>query len=158
MKIGAMELVVIFIVALLVIGPDKLPSYAKKLGGALKEFRKASESISKELREDVIEPLEDATEPIREAVEPLTDLSNQVQNDLKGVTKSINDIGKPKKAAKKEEKPAEEKTAESAPASTEEAKPASVKAEEPQAEAAPEVQSEAVPAPAETQDKAAETV
>ena len=42
MKIGAMELIVIFIVALLVIGPDKLPSYAKKFGNAMREFRKAS--------------------------------------------------------------------------------------------------------------------
>mgnify|MGYP002627565204 CR=1 FL=1 len=40
MKIGAMELIVIFIVALLIIGPDKLPSYAKKLGNAMKEFKK----------------------------------------------------------------------------------------------------------------------
>jgi TatA/E family protein of Tat protein translocase len=36
MKIGAMELVVIFIVALLVIGPDKLPQYARKFGAAMR--------------------------------------------------------------------------------------------------------------------------
>ena len=47
MKIGAMELIVIFIVALLVIGPDKLPSYAKKFGNAMREFRKASSDMTK---------------------------------------------------------------------------------------------------------------
>ena len=34
MKIGTLELVVIAIVALLVIGPNKLPEYARKLGQA----------------------------------------------------------------------------------------------------------------------------
>ena len=56
MKIGAMELIVIFIVALLVIGPDKLPQYAKKFGAALREFRKASSDVTKEIRESVIDP------------------------------------------------------------------------------------------------------
>ena len=37
MKIGTLELIVIAIVALLVIGPNKLPEYAKKLGLAMKE-------------------------------------------------------------------------------------------------------------------------
>ena len=46
-----MELIVIFIVALLVIGPDKLPMYAKKFGSALREFRKASSGITKDIRE-----------------------------------------------------------------------------------------------------------
>ena len=42
MKIGLMELLVIFIVALVVIGPDKLPAYARKLGEALRQFKKYS--------------------------------------------------------------------------------------------------------------------
>ena len=71
MKIGAMELIVIFIVALLVIGPDKLPQYARKFGAALKEFRKASSDVTKEIRESVIDPLEEAQKPLRDAMEPL---------------------------------------------------------------------------------------
>ena len=42
MKIGVWELLVVFVVALVVIGPDKLPEYAKKLGEALRQFRKYS--------------------------------------------------------------------------------------------------------------------
>ena len=63
MKIGAMELIVIFIVALLVIGPDKLPSYAKKFGNAMREFRKASSDMTQDIRESVVEPLEEAQRP-----------------------------------------------------------------------------------------------
>ena len=59
MKLGFWEILVVVIVALLVIGPDKLPFYAKKLGQALKEFRKVSEDMTKEVRESVIEPLEE---------------------------------------------------------------------------------------------------
>ena len=41
MKIGPLELVVVFIVALIVIGPNKLPEYAKKFGEAMRELKKA---------------------------------------------------------------------------------------------------------------------
>ena len=54
MKIGAMELLVVFIVALLVIGPDKLPSYTRKFGNALREFRKASSEVTQEDRKSVV--------------------------------------------------------------------------------------------------------
>ena len=38
MRIGFPELIVVFIVALVVIGPDKLPLYAKKFGRAPKIY------------------------------------------------------------------------------------------------------------------------
>ena len=57
MKIGFTEIILIFIVALIVIGPDKLPFYAKKLGVGLREFRKATDDMTKDIRESVVEPL-----------------------------------------------------------------------------------------------------
>ena len=106
MKIGVMELVVIFIVALLVIGPDKLPLYAKKLGGALRDFRKASADMTKEIRENVVDPLEEAQKPLREAMEPLEDLNRDLNENLKSVEKGLNGIGKTKKEVKKADAPA----------------------------------------------------
>lgn len=114
MKIGVMELVVIFIVALLVIGPNKLPEYAKKLGAAMREFKKASAEISKDIREEVIDPLQEAQEPFREIVEPFTELDKAVKGDLNSVTKSFNDLGKSKPKDKKEK--AEETAAKETPA------------------------------------------
>ena len=111
MKIGPLELVVIFIVALLVIGPNKLPEYAKKLGMAMKEFSKASKVITDEIREDVVEPLQEATQPLKDAIEPITELNNEIKNSAKSVTDSINSIGKP---AKKQEEPKEAEAAETA--------------------------------------------
>ena len=66
MKIGLTELLVIFIVALVVLGPDKLPEYAKKLGEALNSFKKASNEATKDIRESIIEPLEEAQKPLKE--------------------------------------------------------------------------------------------
>ena len=96
MKIGFLELLVVFVVALLVIGPDKLPGFAQKLGAALKEFRRASADVTKEVRENVIEPLEDAQKPIREAMEPLEELDREVRENVKGVEREFRNIGKPK--------------------------------------------------------------
>lgn len=55
MKIGLPELIVVFIVALLVIGPDKLPEYARRLGEALRAFRSASDELARDLKESVAE-------------------------------------------------------------------------------------------------------
>ena len=82
-----MELIVIFIVALLVIGPEKLPEVAHKFGAAMREFRKASQDATEELRESVIDPLEEAQRPLREAMEPLDELNRSVKADIASVEK-----------------------------------------------------------------------
>lgn len=107
MKIGFTELLLVFIVALLVIGPDKLPMYAKKLGIALREFRNATNDMTKEIRESVVEPLEEAQKPLREAMAPLEELENDVKGNIKGLEKSFDGLSRGKSA-----KVADEKTAE----------------------------------------------
>lgn len=104
MRIGVLELMVIFAVALIVLGPDKMPYYARKLGEGLKEFRKVSSEVTKDLRESVIEPLEEAQRPIREAMEPITELEKDVRGDVEEIKKSFTDLGK---AAGREEKTAD---------------------------------------------------
>ncbi|MCD7945360.1 MAG: twin-arginine translocase TatA/TatE family subunit [Clostridiales bacterium] len=105
MKIGFMEIVVVFVVALLLIGPDKLPEFAKKLGAGLRAFRDATKDLTSEIRENVVEPLEEAQAPIREAMEPLEEMDKEIKESVKEVQTSLNSIGKPtKKPAVKEEK------------------------------------------------------
>ena len=98
MHIGFWELIVVFAVALLVLGPDKLPYYAKKLGEALQSFRGVSKELTDELQKSVVEPLQEAQKPLREAVQPLTDLTDEVNAEIKGLEKSVKDLGKPVKA------------------------------------------------------------
>ena len=54
MKIGFTELLVVFFVALIVIGPDKLPQYAKKFGEALAVFRKATDEATGEIKKNIV--------------------------------------------------------------------------------------------------------
>lgn len=103
MKIGTLELIVIAIVALLVIGPNKLPEYAKKLGLAMREFKKATNSLSKEIKENIVEPLDEVQKPLKDAVAPLTEIEKEIKGSIKEVTDSVNDIGKPQREAPKSE-------------------------------------------------------
>jgi Tat protein translocase TatB subunit len=61
--IGMPELLVILIVALLVLGPKRLPEMARSLGRGMAEFRRASS----ELRNTLYAPLE---EPPKEESKP----------------------------------------------------------------------------------------
>lgn len=49
--IGMPELLVIAVIALLVVGPKKLPEIAKALGKGLFEFRKVTESATETIKE-----------------------------------------------------------------------------------------------------------
>ena len=49
--IGMPELLIILVVALIVVGPKKLPDMAKSLGKGLSQFRKAADEIKEEFSE-----------------------------------------------------------------------------------------------------------
>ncbi len=51
--LGVPELILIFVIAIVVFGPKKLPEIGKSFGKGLSEFRKATSEINKE----VVEPL-----------------------------------------------------------------------------------------------------
>lgn len=52
--IGMPELIVILIVALIIIGPKKLPDIAKSLGKGLSEFRKVADDVKETIQADQI--------------------------------------------------------------------------------------------------------
>jgi TatA/E family protein of Tat protein translocase len=58
--IGTTELIVIAIVALLVVGPKKLPELAKSLGKGLSEFKRATDDLSQTVQDAVKEDDNDA--------------------------------------------------------------------------------------------------
>ncbi|MEO8483838.1 MAG: TatA/E family twin arginine-targeting protein translocase [Acidobacteriota bacterium] len=51
--IGFPELVIIFVVALIVFGPRKLPELGRSLGKGLAEFKKASTELQRTLDEEI---------------------------------------------------------------------------------------------------------
>ena len=50
MNLGAPEILVILVVALLVFGPHKLPEIGRQVGGAMRELRKMQDSVKQELQ------------------------------------------------------------------------------------------------------------
>lgn len=70
--LGMPELILIFVVALLLFGPRKMPEIGRSIGRALGEFRRASNEFKRTIEDEV------AAEEIRE-----------VEKDLKGIGKSV---------------------------------------------------------------------
>ena len=64
--IGGPELVVILVIGLIFIGPEKLPQVAKTVGGGLRDLRRAANLAQAELRETVDDLIREAD--IRDAV------------------------------------------------------------------------------------------
>ena len=52
-SIGMPELIIIFVIALIIFGPRKLPELGKSLGRSLQEFRKASNELRSTLDEEI---------------------------------------------------------------------------------------------------------
>ncbi len=64
--VGFPELVVIFIVALLVLGPERLPQVAKSLAKWVNEFRRAADELKRELGAEELEQSRDELQKVRQ--------------------------------------------------------------------------------------------
>ncbi|MBW2116488.1 MAG: twin-arginine translocase TatA/TatE family subunit [Deltaproteobacteria bacterium] len=67
--IGMPELIIIMVIALIVIGPSKLPDLAKALGKGMNEFKKATQDIKESL--DVEEEFKEAKEDLVDSISGL---------------------------------------------------------------------------------------
>ena len=86
---GMGELIVIFIVALIVVGPKKLPEVAKMIGKGLGSLKKTLDEVKEGVRTE-LNDIKD-TSGIKEALDggaelkkSLQDMTEQVKTDFKG--------------------------------------------------------------------------
>ena len=77
-QLGISEMLVIFIIALLVFGPKKLPELGKSLGKGIREFRKATE----DLKSSWDEQMRDVENPIKEVTRDIQQSANDMKKDL----------------------------------------------------------------------------
>jgi Tat protein translocase TatB subunit len=78
---GMPEIILILAIALIVLGPKKLPEIAKSLGRGIAEFRKATQDFKENLQVD--NELKEARDTIREVKE---DLEETVRKSMNGTT------------------------------------------------------------------------
>ncbi|MGD8241808.1 MAG: twin-arginine translocase TatA/TatE family subunit [Desulfobacterales bacterium] len=74
--IGMPEMILILAIALIVIGPKKLPDLAKSLGRAMNEFKKATREIKDSIDvdgdlKDVKQSFDDLNTDLRDSINPL---------------------------------------------------------------------------------------
>lgn len=75
-SIGPWELAIILLIALMVVGPGKLPEVARSIGKGLNEFKKVTNGVRKEF-EDVMKEESKPAPPINktDAVNPLDSIN-----------------------------------------------------------------------------------
>ncbi|MEJ2208905.1 MAG: twin-arginine translocase TatA/TatE family subunit [Anaerolineae bacterium] len=105
-NIGITELIVILLLALLVVGPERLPELSRKLAKTLRDVRQAYENITKDLGPELMS-IQETTREIRDSVDSVrsipkdvvgsvikaADLEDTVQ-ELKQVEQSLQQAGK----------------------------------------------------------------
>src|SRR3981189_2759420 len=71
-SIGMPDLIIIFVIALIIFGPRKLPELGRSLGKSLAEFKKASNELRSTLEEEIrIEEQKTKVEPPKASEPPM---------------------------------------------------------------------------------------
>jgi sec-independent protein translocase protein TatA len=87
--IGMPEMIIILVIALIVIGPQKLPELARSLGKGLAEFKKATDGFQKSIQEEALKADVEKKEPVPQvqAAQAGQDISS-VQSETKPANKN----------------------------------------------------------------------
>ena len=76
------ELLVIFVVALLVFGPERLPEIARGLGKLMADLKRSSDALRREFYSAAYKPADDAVHPLQHAACELASIKRELQQDL----------------------------------------------------------------------------
>ena len=106
--IGMPEMILILAIALIVIGPKKLPDLAKSLGRAMREFKKATNEFKETMQIDgELAEVKKAFDDINDDVKSAVDLTPEFERKLGEKDKS-DEVAEEKKPEKSSEAPAED--------------------------------------------------
>ncbi len=86
--LGMPELILIFVVALLLFGPRKMPQIGRSIGRALGEFRRASNEFKRTIEDEV------AAEEVRGVERDLKEISEVGREVVKSVDPGLEEIAR----------------------------------------------------------------
>ena len=115
--IGMPELIIILVIALVVIGPSKLPDLAKALGKGMREFKKATQEIKESLDldedfEDVRKGLVDTVSGLNEPLDLEEPKKEEKEEDEESLATDIDRVPTSDEGPEEETEPSEETTPE----------------------------------------------
>ena len=91
--LGMPELILIFVVALLLFGPRKMPQIGRSIGRAMGEFRRASNefkrTIEDEVAADEIRDVEKDLKGLKDVGKELRDLKKTIENPIESTVKKV---------------------------------------------------------------------
>lgn len=112
--IGFLELSLLFVIGLLVLGPERLPRVARTLGGYLRKARRTWYSVrseierelaAEELKQKVTEPVEELKDSVSASTSGLSDDLNRSAEDFERVRRMAEGEATPTPESKREAEP-----------------------------------------------------
>lgn len=67
-NLGLTEMAIVFVIALIVFGPRRLPEIGRSLGSAMREFRRSLNQIQREIEE--VDPVKPVREEVNSILRP----------------------------------------------------------------------------------------
>lgn len=100
LNVGPLELLVVLAVALIVVGPERLPDLARSVGRALRQFREVQDEVRSMVSSGVDDDIRDAAEEFRKVTGGIR-RATDVKGAVRRVERSLRDetAPSPKRAA-----------------------------------------------------------
>lgn len=97
--VGFPELILIFIIALMIFGPRRLPEIAVKLGKTVRDLRNMSSGLMTEWQREItvaarLDELEKARQEIKELKEEINETKSEVASEASAQVKELKQTGK----------------------------------------------------------------
>ena len=104
-SLGMQEIIIIFIIALIIFGPRKLPDLGKTIGKGLSEFKKASNELKQTWEDEVRldKEKETMTEIIEDVKKDASVLTEDVKKDVSVLTAESLEPSKSESSAESKE-------------------------------------------------------
>jgi sec-independent protein translocase protein TatB len=100
-NIGTAELILIFIIALIVVGPRRLPEIGREIGKILSDLRKMSQEFTMDLTQELEAPAKELREMTQELEAPVKEL-RQMTQELEAPVKELREMTQEMSAPAKE--------------------------------------------------------